>query len=123
MKINVLPLTPLVLLIAFGSAFAQDNSPVPVVITGLQILPQASQPSPVQIKRKQTFAFDNKTSLNLDGAGYALSLFVFGQIIILAMAFASGLGSQSRSFGNVKMEGLKQVLEDAEKILKWLEGY
>ena len=42
--------------------------------------------------------------MNLDGPGYALTLLLVGQIIILAMAFGSGLGSDAgRTFKKVKV--------------------
>ena len=51
-------------------------------------------------KEKPAFSFDNDTTMNLDGPGYALSLLLIGEIVILAMAFFSGgLGFSGRSFG------------------------
>ena len=48
---------------------------------------------------KPAFSFDNDTTMNLDGPGYALSLLLIGEIVILAMAFFSGgLGLGGRSF-------------------------
>ena len=48
---------------------------------------------------KPAFSFDNDTTMNLDGPGYALSLLLIGEIVILAMAFfAGGLGFGGRSF-------------------------
>ena len=50
-------------------------------------------------KEKPAFSFDNDTTMNLDGPGYALSLLLIGEIVILAMAFFSGgLGLGGRSF-------------------------
>ena len=45
--------------------------------------------------------------MNLDGPGYALTLLLVGQIIILAMAFGSGLGTDAgRTFKKVKVRHL-----------------
>ena len=50
-------------------------------------------------ENKPAFSFDNDTTMNLDGPGYALSLLLIGEIVILAMAFfAGGLGFGGRSF-------------------------
>ena len=49
--------------------------------------------------KKPAFSFDNDTTMNLDGPGYALSLLLIGEIVILAMAFfAGGLNFGGRSF-------------------------
>merc|ERR1712083_701574 len=81
-----------------GRQADRDSEPVPVVIRGLQVLPQSSdlQGSSQDGQNKPAFSFDNDTTMNLDGPGYALSLLLIGEIIILGMAFFSGLGS---SFG------------------------
>ena len=90
-----------------------EDSPVPVVIRGLQILPNEGEDAEffggsgssgnggvTGGKEKPAFSFDNDTTMNLDGPGYALSLLLIGEIVILAMAFFSGgLGSfTGRSF-------------------------
>ena len=50
---------------------------------------------------KPAFSFDNDTKMNLDGPGYALSLLLIGEIVILAMAFfVGGLGFGGRSFSS-----------------------
>ena len=70
--------------------------------TGLQVLPQASadlQENSSDGQNKPAFSFDNDTTMNLDGPGYALSLLLIGEIVILAMAFfAGGLNFGGRSF-------------------------
>ena len=63
---------------------------------------------------KPAFKLANKTSMNLDGPGYALTLLLvgdikyfsfvhfykcLGQIVILGMAFMNGLGSTNNSTG------------------------
>merc|ERR1719412_2602698 len=81
------------------------DAPVPVVIRGLQILPSDGDAELTGGggggKDKPAFSFDNDTTMNLDGPGYALSLLLIGEIVILAMAFFSGgLGFGGRSFND-----------------------
>ena len=48
--------------------------------------------------------FETLTSVNLDGPGYALTLFTVGQIIILALLLGSGLGRNiERHFQNIQV--------------------
>ena len=52
-------------------------------------------------RNKPAFSFDNDTKMNLDGPGYALSLLLLGEIVILAMAFfVGGLGFSGRSLSS-----------------------
>jgi len=85
-----------------------EDPPVPVVIRGLQILNNDGEDAEFfgssgsggsgGGKEKPAFSFDNDTTMNLDGPGYALSLLLIGEIVILAMAFFSGgLGLGGRS--------------------------
>ena len=64
-------------------------------MSGLQILPSDGDAELTGGgggggKDKPAFSFDNDTTMNLDGPGYALSLLLIGEIVILAMAFFSG---------------------------------
>ena len=85
--------------------------PVEVVLTGVQIQP-ANIPQSQQ--NKPAFKLSNKTNMNLDGPGYALTLLlvginitsphawyshsnISGEILILGMAFLSGLGTGQSS--------------------------
>ena len=64
---------------------------------GVQIVPDDDYDTTGD--NKPAFSFDNDTTMNLDGPGYALSLLLIGEIVILAMAFfAGGLGFSGRSF-------------------------
>ena len=68
-----------------------------VLIIGVQIVPDDDYDTTGD--NKPAFSFDNDTTMNLDGPGYALSLLLIGEIVILAMAFfAGGLGFSGRSF-------------------------
>ena len=75
-------------------------------ILGIQMVPQEGQDYDDYDSRdgkKPAFSFDNDTTMNLDGPGYALSLLLIGEIVILAMAFfAGGLGGVfgGRSFSS-----------------------
>ena len=72
-------------------------------MSGLQILPSDGDAELTGGggKDKPAFSFDNDTTMNLDGPGYALSLLLIGEIVILAMAFFSGgLGLGRRSFND-----------------------
>jgi len=110
------------------------DNPVPVVIKGLQILPSddpdydyaddSSDPN-----NKPAFSFDNDTTMNLDGPGYALSLLLIGEIVILAMAFfAGGLGSGfgGRSLSNSFQLPVESVIDDlghgfvTDNLVPWL---
>ena len=65
---------------------------------GVQIIP-SDEDYDESGGNKPAFSFDNDTTMNLDGPGYALSLLLIGEIVILAMAFfAGGLGIGGRSF-------------------------
>ena len=86
-----------------GRQADRDSEPVPVVIkgdlfagtfikmskmpfTGLQVLPQASsdlQGNSNDGQNKPAFSFDNDTTMNLDGPGYALSLLLLGHYFLL----------------------------------------
>ena len=90
-----------------------SSEPVEVILTAVQ----TGTPSPRSSDgaTKPAFKLANKTSMNLDGPGYALTLllvgikaiFIFtglmvslslsGQIVILGMAFMNGLGGNSTS--------------------------
>ena len=50
-------------------------APVQVVLTGIQIQPSTN---PTQLNTKPAFKLANKTSMNLDGPGYALTLLLVG---------------------------------------------
>jgi len=109
----------------------QDSSPVPVVIKGLQVLPSGSEQQTTKDgQNKPAFSFDNDTTMNLDGPGYALSLLLLGEIIILGMAFFSGLGSSfgrslpELSFFQVEQPPLAQTLglDVAETAAQWIAG-
>ena len=53
--------------------------------TGLQVLPQASsdlQGNSNDGQNKPAFSFDNDTTMNLDGPGYALSLLLLGHYFL-----------------------------------------
>ena len=88
-----------------GRQADRDSEPVPVVIkgelftgtlstiinmtkmpfTGLQVLPQASsdlQGNSNDGQNKPAFSFDNDTTMNLDGPGYALSLLLLGHYFL-----------------------------------------
>lgn len=80
-----------------------EDPPVPVVIKGIQMVPSDNQDyddyDTTSNGKKPAFSFDNDTTMNLDGPGYALSLLLIGEIVILAMAFfAGGLNFGGRSF-------------------------
>ena len=67
------------------------------MLPGIQMLPSDNQDyddyDTTSKGKKPAFSFDNDTTMNLDGPGYALSLLLIGEIVILAMAFfAGGLG-------------------------------
>jgi len=80
------------------------DDPVPVVIRGLQMAEDDDIGS--SSENKPAFSFDNDTTMNLDGPGYALSLLLIGEIVILAMAFfAGGLGFGGRSFSSSGLLG------------------
>ena len=65
-------------------------------------------------KDKPAFSFDNDTTMNLDGPGYALSLLLIGEIVILAMAFFSGgLGFGGRSFSE------NSLVRASERNISW----
>ena len=100
------------------------------VISGLQILPQSTTDSPND-RNKPAFSFDNDTSMNLDGPGYALSLLLIGklnlnikiiiypsfsgEILILGMAFFwGGLGFGGRSFSTSQVS---QFAKRSNKLL------
>ena len=76
-----------------------------LILPGLQVLPSDNDAELTGGggggKEKPAFSFDNDTTMNLDGPGYALSLLLIGEIVILAMAFFSGgLGLGRRSFND-----------------------
>lgn len=77
------------------------DPPVPVVIKGIQMVPSDDPDYDYDDGNKPAFSFDNDTKMNLDGPGYALSLLLIGEIVILAMAFfVGGLGFGGRSFSS-----------------------
>ena len=61
--------------------------------TGLQVLPQVSdqqvQGSSKDGQNKPAFSFDNDTTMNLDGPGYALSLLLLGDYFLLGSIFGA----------------------------------
>lgn len=71
------PNTANTLLLIFG---AQQN----IFLTGLQVLPQSSdlQGNSQDGQNKPAFSFDNDTTMNLDGPGYALSLLLIGHYFL-----------------------------------------
>ena len=88
-----------------------SERPVEVILTAVQASTQ--RPS-ARSGSKPAFKLANKTSMNLDGPGYALTLLLVGdvkyislaqqyglcntgQIVILGMAFMNGLGSSNNS--------------------------
>lgn len=85
-------------------------APMQVVLTGVQVQP-ATNPQPES--NKPAFKLANKTSMNLDGPGYALTLLLVGEILILGMAFMSGLGSDksSRSLRSAEFPDNMESLE------------
>ena len=73
------------------------------LLPGIQMVPSDNQDyddyDTTSNGKKPAFSFDNDTTMNLDGPGYALSLLLIGEIVILAMAFfAGGLNFGGRSF-------------------------
>ena len=87
-----------------------SSEPVEVILTAVQ----TATPSPRSADgARPAFKLANKTSMNLDGPGYALTLLLVGretssmnrdlivrwelsgQIVILGMAFMNGLGGNS----------------------------
>jgi len=71
-----------------------------VVLAGIQI--ETTPAPPGSDGENPAFKFANKTSMNLDGSGYALTLLLVGQIVILAMAFGSGAIGNGRSLREKK---------------------
>ena len=48
------------------------------------------------------FGFSMTSSINLDGPGYALTLLLVGEILIIALVFAFGFGDdEERSFNTI----------------------
>ena len=64
--------------------------------SGLQILPQASanlQENSNDGQNKPAFSFDNDTTMNLDGPGYALSLLLLGHYFLNSPVLGSIFGA------------------------------
>ena len=92
-----------------------SSEPVEVILTAVQT--RSPSPRSTDGATKPAFKLANKTSMNLDGPGYALTLLLVGmrhfnvlycpdcsvsislsgQIVILGMAFMNGLGGNSTS--------------------------
>jgi len=92
------------------------DPPVPVVIRGVQLGNQDEQAD----RNKPAFSFDNDTKMNLDGPGYALSLLLLGEIVILAMAFfVGGLGFSGRSLSSSVWGGPAAETDPGHGPLHW----
>ena len=71
------------------SFFLRIFAKTPPPPAGIQI---ETTPSPLSSRGDNpAFKFANKTAMNLDGPGYALTLLLVGQIVIIAMAIGSGV--------------------------------
>ena len=107
------------------------------IISGLQVLPQSTTDSPND-RNKPAFSFDNDTSMNLDGPGYALSLLLIGklnlnikiiiypsfsgEILILGMAFFwGGLGFGGRSFSTSQVPQFAKRLNKLFTVFQYSE--
>ena len=85
-------------------------------ITGLQVLPQQSSDlngDSNDGQNKPAFSFDNDTTMNLDGPGYALSLLLLGHYFFNSSVLGSISGA-CRCVARLSVTPLAEVCDRRE---------